>query len=218
MGEQVRIVGLGAGGHAKAVLDILAFYSEFQVVGLTNADPATVGDCILGVPIIGTDDILPRLREEGISGAFVGVGSVGDCQLRRKLFETAHTLGFRMVNGIHPDATIARSARMGEGVTVMAQAVLNPDVVLGDNVIVNTGAQIDHDCWIGDHVHIAPGAHISGSVCIGACAHIGVGATIIQGVHIGAGSIVGAGAVVLHDVPPSVTVVGVPAHIIKERE
>jgi UDP-perosamine 4-acetyltransferase len=217
MDERMQVVGLGAGGHAKVVLDILAFHNEFHVVGLTVADPATVGKRILGVPILGTDDLLPGLRENGVRGAFVGVGSVGDCQIRRQLFELACTLGFQMINAIHPDASVARSVRMGRGTTIMAQVALNPDTVLGDNVIINTGAQLDHDCQVGDHVHVAPGAHISGGVRIGPCAHIGTGATVIQGLQVGAGAIVGAGAVVLQDVPPNVTVVGVPANVLETR-
>ena len=130
----MRVVGLGAGGHAKVIVDILSFCDEIEVVGLTSADPEAVGRRLLGVPILGGDDILPRLRKEGVGGAFIGAGSVGDPGLRRKLFELAGSLGFQMINAIHPDATVARSVRMGEGVVVMAQAVLNPDVVLGDYV------------------------------------------------------------------------------------
>jgi sugar O-acyltransferase (sialic acid O-acetyltransferase NeuD family) len=218
MAERTKVVGLGAGGHAKVILDILSFYDQFEVVGLTNADPATVGRSVLGVPILGGDDILPRLRAEGVSGAFVGVGSVGDCRLRRKLFDLASSLGFEMIQVIHPDATVARSARMGQGDVVMAGAVLNPDTLLGDNVIVNTAAHVDHDCVLGDHVHVAPGAHLSGGVVVETCAHIGIGATIIQGIRIGAGALVGAGTVVLRDVPPNVTVFGVPARLIERRD
>jgi UDP-perosamine 4-acetyltransferase len=212
-----RVVGIGAGGHAKVILDILSFYDEVRVVGLTDADPASRGHSLLGVPILGDDTALPGLLANGVSSAFIGVGSVGDCRLRRKLFEKAQQLGFHMINTLHPTATIAVSVRLGEGVAVMAHAVLNPDVVLGDNVIVNTGAQLDHDCWIGDHVHIAPGACLSGSVRVGKCAHVGVGATIIQGVSIGDGALVGAGSVVLRDVSPNTTVFGAPARLIERR-
>ncbi|MFC2036469.1 acetyltransferase [Chloroflexota bacterium] len=218
METRTKVVGLGAGGHAKVVLDILSFYDEFRVVGLTNADPTTVGQQVLGVPILGNDDVLPRLRVEGVSAAFVGVGSVGDYRLRRQLYILACDLGFQMINVIHPQATVAQSVRMGQGMSIMAQAVINPDVVLGDNVIVNTGAQLDHDCQVGDHVHIAPGAHISGGVRIDPCAHIGVGATIIQGIHVGTGALVGAGTVVMRDVLPNVTVFGTPARVIEKRD
>jgi UDP-perosamine 4-acetyltransferase len=212
-----RVVGIGAGGHAKVILDILSLYDEVRVVGLTDADPASQGRSLLGVPILGDDTALPGLVADGVSSAFIGVGSVGDCRLRRKLFEKAQQLGFHMINAIHPTATVAASARLGDGVVVMAHAVINPDVVVGDNVIVNTGAQLDHDCWVDDHVHIAPGACLSGSVHVGACAHVGVGATIIQGISIGHTALVGAGAVVLRDVAPNTTVFGSPARLIETR-
>ena len=46
-------------------------------------------------------------------------------------------------------------------------------------------------------------------------ASIGSGALIMGGVTIGAGATVGAGAVVTYDVPPGVTVVGVPARLLR---
>jgi UDP-perosamine 4-acetyltransferase len=218
MAERIKVVGLGAGGHAKVILDVLSFCAKYEVIGLTSADPDAVGQRVLGVPILGSDEILPRLRKQGVAGAFIGVGSVGDCRLRRKLFELAQGLGFELINAIHPDATVASSVQIGTGVAVMAQAIINPGVLLSDNVIVNTGAQLDHDCRIGAHVHIAPGAHLSGDVHVGECAHVGPGATIIQGIRVGEGALVGAGSVVLRDVQTRVTVFGVPARVIQKRD
>jgi acetyltransferase-like isoleucine patch superfamily enzyme len=43
---------------------------------------------------------------------------------------------------------------------------------------------------------------------------VGAGAVIRQGIQIGDGAVVGAGAVVVKDVPPGVTVVGVPARVL----
>lgn len=212
-----KVVGLGAGGHAKVIIDILSMSKRFEVVGLTNADPATTGSLVLGVPILGNDEILPGLLSAGISAAFIGVGSIGDCDPRRRLFLHASELGFEMINAIHPTAIVAQSARIGRGVALMAHAVVNPDVQIGDNVIVNTGAQIDHDCRISDHVHVAPGACLSGDVEVAECAHIGVGATIIQGIRVGQGALVGAGSVVLRDVAAYTTVFGVPARVIEKR-
>lgn len=211
MQSKTPVVGIGAGGHAKVILDILQYYDEYHVVGLTNADPGTHGQTVLGVLVLGGDEILPRLWTEGVTCAFIGVGSIGDSALRQRLFEEALVQEFRIINAIHPNATVAQSVKMGQGTVVMAQAVLNPDVVVGANVIINTGAQVDHDCIVGDHAHVAPGAHVSGGVTIGSSAHIGVGATIIQGIKIGESAIIGAGSLVLRDVPPGVTVFGVPA-------
>jgi acetyltransferase-like isoleucine patch superfamily enzyme len=52
-------------------------------------------------------------------------------------------------------------------------------------------------------------------VRIGEGAFIGIGAKIIPCVTVGQHAIVGAGAVVIADVPDEVTVVGVPARLIK---
>ena len=51
----------------------------------------------------------------------------------------------------------------------------------------------------------------AGNVTIGECAHIHMGALIANRKNVGADAIVGAGAVVLSDVPPKLTVAGVPA-------
>lgn len=205
----IPTVGVGAGGHAKVVIDILRQDGRYEVVALV--DPVRVGQSLAGIPIIGGDEQLPQIYAQGVTAAFIGVGSVGDNTLRRRLYEQALAMGFSLVNAIHPRAIVAPSVACGSGVAIMAGAILNPDTVLGPNVIVNTGAIVDHDCHIGAHSHISPGAVLAGGVRTGIGAHIGVGATVRQGIVVGDGAVVGAGAVVVRDVPPRVVVIGVPA-------
>ena len=214
----MKIVGLGAGGHAKVIIDILSHYSEYQIVGLTSPEPERIGQHVLGIPILGNDDLLPQLRVEGVTGVFIGVGSISNCELRRKLFNLAVELDFDVIHAKHPTAVIAQSVEMGAGVAIMAQVAINPATRIEHNVIVNTGAQVDHDCCIGQHTHIAPGAHIAGGVKIGPCSHVGIGATIIQEINIGQNVIVGAGAVVLKDIPSGATAIGSPARIIRQTK
>ena len=213
----VRVIGLGAGGHAKVVIEILRLMGGYELAGLLDPRQELWGTEVLGNPVLGDDSLIPELYEQGVRHAFIGLGTVGDARPRSRLCDKARRQSLQIAKAIHPQAVIASSVKMGRGPTIMAGAVINAAAQLGDDVIINTGAIVEHDCVIGDHVHIAPGAHISGGVHVGSLAHIGVGATIIQGVHVGDGALVGAGTVVLRDVPPNVTVFGTPARVIEKR-
>ena len=216
-GARTRVVGIGAGGHAKVVIDILRQMGRYEIVALVDSDRELWGSEVLGVRVFGDDKYLPELYAQGVRDAFIGVGTVGDSQSRTRVYELAHRHGFRIVLAIHPTAVVAASAKIGDGPTIMANAIISPDARLGDNVIVNTRAVVEHDCVIGDHVHIATGAVLSGMVTVGRGAHIGAGATVRQGLTIGEGAIVGAGAVVVRDVLAGTTVVGVPAEPIATK-
>jgi sugar O-acyltransferase (sialic acid O-acetyltransferase NeuD family) len=210
----IPVVGIGAGGHTKVLLDILRLMHTYHVVGLL--DPGCVGVSVSGVPVLGGDDLLPRLFADGIAAAFIGMGGVGDNTLRLKLFEKVQTAGFTFINVVHPAAILAYGVQLGQGVAIMAGVVINPDTKIGDNVIINTGALVEHDCEIGSHVHISPGAVLCGGVRVGMGAHIGAGATVRQYITIGEHALVGAGAVVVKDVPARTVVVGIPAHQVQE--
>jgi UDP-perosamine 4-acetyltransferase len=210
----VKVVGLGAGGHAKVVIEILRFHEFYEVVGLLDPKVELQGESVLGVRVLGGDDLLPVVKRDGTNHFFVGLGSVGDTSPRQCLFRLALQYGMKPITAVHPLAVISPSATLGDGTTIMAGAVLNASARLGVNVIVNTGAIVEHDCAIGDHVHIATGARLASTVQVGNGAHIGAGATVLQCVQIGENSVVGAGATVIRDVPKDVTVVGCPARLL----
>ena len=209
------IIGIGAGGHAKVMLEILRTDPGCRLVGLLDRNRELWGKEMAGVPVLGGDELLDKLRAEGIHHAFIGVGSVGNSARRQKLYELALSHGFQVVSAIHPRAIVSPSARIGGGVAIMAGAILNADVRLGDNVIINTGAIVEHDCSIGNHTHIATGALLAGEVHVGEGSHVGIGASVKQGMRIGRNAIVGAGAVVVKDVPDNSIFVGVPARFLK---
>lgn len=114
---------------------------------------------------------------------------------------------------IHPTVCILDpdSVSIGDGTLLTAGCVLTTNIRIGAHTLVNLNSSIGHDTVIGSYCTINPGVQVSGQVVIGDCVLIGTGASILNGVHIGDGAKVGAGAVVLGDVPPGVTVVGVPA-------
>lgn len=214
----VQIVGLGAGGHAKVILEILALHGQYKVAGFLDPKPELRGKEVLGVPVLGTEDILNELARDGIRFFFVGLGAVGDNQPRKRLFDLAMNSDLEPVTVVHPSAVISPSAKIGAGSSIMANAVVNASAVVGINNIINTGAIVEHDCKLGDHVHIATGARLSGSVTVGDLAHIGAGATVRQQINIGEEAVVGMGAAIVKNVPPGRVLVGVPGRDMDERK
>jgi UDP-perosamine 4-acetyltransferase len=211
---QKPIIILGAGGHAKVLIDALQCQST-NIIGITDPDPELHGKDVMGIPIIGDDNLI---LEYGVNDIMLvnGLGKVNRSNKRMQIYDTFKERGYIFTRVIHPSAEISPRANLAEGVHVMAGAIIQTLATIGVNTIINTRASIEHECIIGDHVHIAPGATISGGVKIGDSVLIGAGATIIQGIHVGVGSIVGAGAVVIKDVREGVTVMGIPARTVKK--
>jgi sugar O-acyltransferase (sialic acid O-acetyltransferase NeuD family) len=132
-------------------------------------------------------------------------------RVRIRLHEQLVAAGLRSVTVTHPSAIVAANARIGEGCQLMAGAIVNPESQIGRQCIINTGASVDHENILADGCEVGPGATLCGLVSMEPNAWVCAGAVVLPRLHIGADAIVGAGAVVTRDVPPSTTVVGVPA-------
>lgn len=215
--ETVDCVILGGGGHAAVVIDALRSAGSVDRLAVLDSDEATWGEQVLGVPVLGGDELLPDLISKGAGRFVVGLGGTGDNLPRRALFEKGIHLGLQPMTVIHAAAVCSSWAEVGAGSVILPGAVVNARASLGLNVIVNSSAAVEHDCRIGDHAHIATGARLAASTRVGACAHVGVGAVVRQGMIVGENALVGAGAVVVQDVPPGVTVIGVPARPMMDR-
>jgi len=205
-------VMFGGGGHAGVLLDCLSALTQpVCVKAILDPNERLHGKSVQGIPVIGGDKELSSLIEAGVDHFIVGVGGVGNNNVRRGLFDFGIRHGLEAVGVKHPSAVVSKIASVGEGAQILAGAIVNCNARIGKNVIVNTGSIVEHDCVIEDHVHIASGARLAGSVHVAAGAHIGAGATVREGSKIGSNAIVGMGAVVLRNVPSGAVVIGVPA-------
>ncbi|TAN46814.1 MAG: acetyltransferase [Rhodospirillales bacterium] len=206
---------LGAGGHGKVLAAALQRAGQ-TVLGFIDSDATLLGKKILGLPVLGGDEMLDR--NECRNWRLVnGIGSVGRPARRREIFERLKSSGFSFVTVIDPSAIVAPEVEIGEGAQILAGAVIQTGAYIGRNCIVNTRASIDHDTVLGAHVHVAPGAVLSGCVIVGDEVHIGTGAAIKQGIRIGSGAVIGVGSAVIHDVPADSLQAGVPARPLFEN-
>jgi len=202
----MKCVLIGAGGHGRVLIE--AYYPvEFD--GILDSQEGVPS--VSGVPILGSDLLLPELLNQGYTHFVVGVGSSKSCVKRASLFELAVSAGLLPQAVIHSTAWISKSATCEPGCQVLPRALIHTGVKLAENVLVNSAAVLEHDCVVGAHSHIATGAILCGGVLVGNSVHIGAGAVIRQGIRIGDHALVGAGSVVVHDVPSGHRVLGVPA-------
>jgi sugar O-acyltransferase (sialic acid O-acetyltransferase NeuD family) len=213
--DKPRCLILGGGGHARMLIDCIQMTGLAELVGILEVNPARWGESMYGVEIKGGDDLIGEMIFQGVTHFVVGVGGTRDNRPRQVLFNLGLESGLEPLTVKYPGTFVSPHATIGEGCHLMPMSVVNAGAVLGMNVIVNSGAVVEHDCVIDDHVHIATGAKLSGMVTVGSGTHVGAGATIRQNIAIGSNSVVGAGAVVVKDVPDNVTVVGVPARVLK---
>lgn len=185
---------IGAGGHAKVVIEaLIANGHHFGQIIARDGNSARQGQRI-GEVWIAHPEIEPAMAGDK---AHVAIGS-GD--VRAKLYARALAIGCHALTIIHPAAHVSPSAVIGAGSFIAAGAIVAASAVVGTGCIINHGAVVDHDCVIGAHSHVAPNATLGGGVTLGENVMIGAGAVILPGLSVGANSLIGAGAVLTRSI------------------
>jgi sugar O-acyltransferase (sialic acid O-acetyltransferase NeuD family) len=202
-----ELLVVGAGGHAKVVIEAILASSPEHCISVVDKDLSKTGQLLLGkftIKLWGSSSKFSKLCHVGIGSNLV----------RRQLGGEALLQGGRLFTVVHPDAYLSPSAYLYDGCFVAAKAVVGAEAIIGGGSIINHGSVIDHDCRIGVYSHIAPNATLGGGVCVGEECLVGAGATILPMVEIGNNVVIGAGAVVTCNVPDHKIVVGVPGRYV----
>jgi len=188
----------GAGGHGKVVLDAM------QLAGIVCDGFVDDGGVAkwMGLDVLTLSSL--DFNEQICLHLAIGNGNVREA-IANKLLEV------RFFSVLHPAASIAKTAHIGLGTLIAAQAVIAPDAQVGNHCIINHSAVVDHDCIVGDYSHIAPQSSLGGASKIGQGVLIGAGAVVLPGIEIGDYAVIGAGAVVTKNVSGGMVVVGNPA-------
>src|SRR5437016_2699326 len=106
MPRRMDAVLLGAGGHARVVLDAARAAGTVEVVAVIDANVKLTGTSFEGIPVVGDEAMLDELRSRGIESALLGIGSVDVGDGRRAAHARLVAAGFRLPAIIHPRAVI----------------------------------------------------------------------------------------------------------------
>ncbi len=182
------IILLGGGGHCKSCIDVIEQQGEYRIVGILDK-AEKIGDKILNIPIIGTDDDITALKNK-IKHFLVTVGQIRSVERRIFLYNLLIRHGVKLPVIISPHAYVSHYAQIGWGTIVMHNVIINADVRVGENCIVNSSALIEHDVVIGNHCHISTGAIVNGGAEVMEGTFIGSGAVVVQEAKISANSFI----------------------------
>jgi len=162
------------------------------------------------------DDILPRgaevvdgietmgsLDDVSVQGAFVPgkmtlVFAIGysDMRRRRQAFQNVKSKGYELVSLIHPNSSVETSADLGEGVIVLAGAIVDQFVVIGDVCYLHNGSIVGEHCKVGANNYFSAGTTLGGSVVVGEDNFFGINSTIVNDIAIGSNNFINAGSLI----------------------
>ncbi len=200
----MRFLVIGVGGLAKEMTDLVVALGH-EVAAYYTEEAAVILHPMEGVTIINDID------DAQCDAALIAIGDTS----ARQRFSDELAGRFKLPTLIHPTACVSSSARIGDGVLVMQNVVLNADADVGVGALLNVGCCVAHDCHVGAYSHLAPCTQMGGGSSVGTGVFCGTSAVVLPNVSVGSWSVCGAGAVVTSDIPERSLAIGVPARVVK---
>lgn len=189
-----EIILIGAGGHAKACIDVIEKNNFYKIMGLVGL-PAERGQCFFEYAVIADDSEMGLLSQK-FSNALISIGQIKNPDLRERLYKQARSFNFNFPVVVSPNAVVSKYAMIGAGTIIMHGAVVNAGAIIGENCIINTNSIVEHDVLVGDHCHISTQSTLNGGVNVGAGSFVGSAAVIREGIVIPERSFIKMGSVV----------------------
>jgi sugar O-acyltransferase (sialic acid O-acetyltransferase NeuD family) len=210
-----RIVIVGAGGQARELAAQIGAMNRredrLRLLGFVVTDLSKLTGRDSRDRVLGDYHWLEAHRGE-VDALALGIGAPA-ARLRVAGELTAALPWLEWPALVHPGAELDHETlSLGRGAMVGPGVVGTVNLRIDDFAMANFACSLGHEARLAPGAVVYPGARVSGGVTVGEGALVGAGAVVMQYLSIGARATVGAGAVVTRDVPPGVTVVGVPAH------
>jgi len=201
----VPVVIVGAGRQGRNALDILRL--QHDVAGFVD-DTMAPGTVVDGAPVLGP---LAWIDDPARAAEHAWIVAIRDNFHRKSMTERVLSSGGALASAVHPDASIAASARIGPGSYVNALCRIHPGARLGRGVLIESLTMIGCDTVVGPYARTGPGCALPGGSALGELSFMGAGAVLGENIAAGARCVIGANSVVLASTGDDVRLYGAPA-------
>lgn len=214
----MKIIFIGGRGTAIVVADQMwdakqRYGMDIEVLGLA-LDDRSGGDEINGYPILC--DIKDLYDKYGKYDDVKFIYQLYRPDVMRERTAILNNLNIPMekfATFIHPSVMVAKSAKIGVGNVILANAVVNCNAIIGNFNTVNSGTLLGHDITIGNNNYFAGQVCVGSGLSIGNMNFIGLNTSIRNGISIGDGNIVGMSSNITKSVGDDNVLYGNPAII-----
>jgi sugar O-acyltransferase (sialic acid O-acetyltransferase NeuD family) len=203
-----KLVIIGSGGLGREVAQYVQDMNEYELLGYIDDDAAKLGRVYNTVQVLGNMKTLSELTKTQKIYAFCAIAKPS---IKQKMHQQLLDIGCETINLIHPTAYLSPYVTLGTNVLIAPMCVITVNVSIGSFVHINPQCGIGHDTVIEDYTTLYWNVSTGGAAHIGRASEFGSKSFIRQGITVGENIIAGSGAVIVKNVPPNVTVKGVPA-------
>jgi sugar O-acyltransferase (sialic acid O-acetyltransferase NeuD family) len=177
----MRLLIYGSMDFAKTAAE-LARHCGHEVAGM-------IDDFNSGPDILGTFNAV-RLSHSPSDFSVVMAIGYSDIPARWKAWKKVSSSGYHAPALIHPSAYVADTARVGDGVMIMAGAIVDVHTEIGDLAVIWPGSCVNHDSKIGSNTFVSPNATVCGFANVGSNCFIGAGSVIADHCKVPQGSLI----------------------------
>lgn len=193
-----KVIIFGTGDISQIAHLYLSEDDRYEVVAFTMDKEYIKEDSFFGLPVVPFANLEEKFSQDEYK-LFITLGYTKINKLREQKFLEAKEKGYSFISYIHPKATVASNAKIGENCFVFEDNTIQPFVTIEDNCILWSGNHIGHHSTIKANCFIASHVVISGGCEIGENTFIGVNATLRDHIKVGKSNVIGAGALILGD-------------------
>lgn len=168
-----KLLILGAGGFGQTIAEVAELLDNWENISFVD-DRWPEQQWLGCYPIVSNIQNLSLIKQQD----FEAIIAVGNNQIRQKWQQLLIELGMPLTTIIHPHAVISPSAKIGQGVSIMAGCVIGTNTIIQDGAILNMGTLLDHDVIIEDFCHLSVGVKVAGGKRISQQTFLEVGTII----------------------------------------